>query len=128
MRYSFSLEDRVVTNGEITGYKWVVNNTVISTEESCTYVFPDYGDVKMTLFLNDSAGNTTELYDAFPMLHPLKIMKGTNSESFLKITDPAGRNIIDGTYNKSLQAYYINNISIPTNIQFDATDVRVENY
>lgn len=126
--YSFRLEDRIVKNGEITGYKWVINGNAISTEETCTYAFSEYSDVKVTLFLNDSAGNTTELHDNFSMLHPLEFTKGSRAESLLKITDTFGKSLLDDTYSKSLRAYYITDVTIPMDIQFDATDVKVENY
>lgn len=126
--YFFRLEDRIVKNGEITGYKWVINGNTISTEETCTYAFSEYSDVKVTLFLNDSAGNTTELHDNFSMLHPLEFTKGSRAESLLNITDTSGKSLLDNTYSKSLRAYYITDVTIPMDIQFDATDVKVENY
>lgn len=41
-QYSFRLDDKVVKTGEITGYKWMIDNNIVSTEESFTYTFPDY--------------------------------------------------------------------------------------
>lgn len=73
--YSFYLENKIVKSGEITGYKWIINNTTISTEETCTYAFPEYGDMRVTLFLNDSSGNITELNDTFSILRPLRFIK-----------------------------------------------------
>lgn len=126
--YSFHLDDKVVKTGEITSYKWMIDSNVVSTEETCNYTFPEYGDVKITLILNDSAGNITELNDNFSILHPLKLTKGMQAESLLKITDTSGKSLIDNTYNNPLKAYYITDVSIPMNIQFDATDVKVDNY
>lgn len=126
--YSFHLEDKIVKNGEITGYKWVINDNTISTKETCTYTFSEYGDVRVTLFLNDSTGNITELHDNFSMLHPLEFTKGSHTESLLKVTDTSLKSLLDNTYSKSLRAYYITDVVIPMNVQFDATDVKVENY
>lgn len=126
--YSFHLDDKVVKAGEITSYKWIIDNNVVSTEEKFSYAFSEYGDTKVTLMLNDSAGNITELNDSFSILPPLKFTRGTRAESLLKITDTSGRSLIDNTYNKALKAYYITDVTIPTNIQFDATDVKVDNY
>jgi len=94
----------------------------------CTYAFPEYREVKITLVLNDSAGNTTELNDSFSILHPLKFTKGAHAESLLKIADTSAKSLIDNTYSKPLKAYYITDVTIPMNIQFDATDVKVDNY
>lgn len=126
--YSFRLEDTQVKTGEITDYKWIVNNTVISTDETCTYVSPEYGDVRVSVLLTDSAGNTTELRETLSILHPLQFVKGTQAESLLKVTDPLGKSLLEDTYSKALQAYYITDVSLPMNVEFDATDVRVENY
>ncbi len=35
---------------------------------------------------------------------------------------------MDDTYDESLRAYHITNVITPINIQFDATDVKVENF
>ena len=78
--------------------------------------------------MTDSAGNTTELSEEFDILSPLKFIRGTSAESLLKIADTSGRSLIDNTYNKPLKAYRITDVSIPMNIGFDATDVKVENY
>lgn len=126
--YSFHLDDKVVKSGEITSYKWVIDNNVVSTEEKCNYTFPDYGDAKITLILNDSAGNTTELNDTFTILRPLKLTKGSQAESLLKITDTSGKSLIGNSYSKPLKAYYITDVSIPMNVAFDGTDVKVDNY
>lgn len=40
--YSFKLENTDIKNGEITEYKWVINNTPVSTESTCTFVFSGY--------------------------------------------------------------------------------------
>lgn len=40
--YSFHLGEKVIKSGEITSYKWVIDNITISTEESCTYTFSNY--------------------------------------------------------------------------------------
>lgn len=127
--YSFRLgDDKNVKTGEITSYKWIIDNNVISTEETCNYTFPEYGDAKVTLMLNDSAGNITELNDNFSILPPTKLTKGIQAESLLRIIGTSGKSLIDNTYNKSLKAYYITDVAIPMNIQFDATDVKVDNY
>ena len=64
----------MIKNGEITAYKWVIDDATVSTSEIFTYSFPDYQDVKVILFLNDSAGNVTELRDDFSMTRPLKFI------------------------------------------------------
>lgn len=46
----------------------------------------------------------------------------------MKVTDVSLQSLLDDTYSKSLRAYYITNVTIPTNVQFDATDVKVDNY
>jgi len=53
--YTFHIEDVVVKNAEITGYKWIVDRTTICTEEVCEFNFIKYRDVEMTLILSDSA-------------------------------------------------------------------------
>lgn len=84
--------------------------------------------MKIVLYVNDSAGNTTELSDSFPILHPLKFVKGSSAESLLKITDSSNKSLIVDVYDKALKAYHITDVAIPTNVSFDATDIRVENY
>lgn len=46
----------------------------------------------------------------------------------MKISDISGKSLIDDTYSIALKAYYITDVTIPAKIQFDATDVKVENY
>lgn len=75
LKYSFHIDNKVVQTGEIIGYRWVIDNNTISTEETCTYIFSEYRDVRIKLFLHDSTGNTTELTDSFSMLRPLKFTK-----------------------------------------------------
>lgn len=87
LSFTFYLKDQVVKNGEITGYKWVIDTVTVSTSETCTYSFSEYKDVKVTLFLNDSAGNITELRDDFSLTRPLKLVKTSSFPSLLKITD-----------------------------------------
>lgn len=131
LQYSFHLADTVIKTGEITKYQWFVDNSsdssLESAEEIYTHTFLDYGDVKVKVLLTDSAGNVTEIVDAFSILRPLKFTQGSATESLLKVHDISGKSLIDGTYSRSLHAYYITDIAIPTNIEFDATDVKVEN-
>jgi hypothetical protein len=126
-KYLFHLEDKTIKSGEITGYEWIVDNTTVSTEETCDFDFLRYRDVSVTLLVHDSAGNITEFKDEFSIPHPLTFVPGPLAESLLKISDNFGTSLIDNTYDKSLKAYYITNLSVPMSVQFDATDVRVEN-
>lgn len=84
--------------------------------------------MKITLVLTDSSANITELTDSFSVLPPLKFTKGSAAESLLKITNTTGKSLIDGTYTPSLKAYHITDVTIPVVLQFDATDVKVDNY
>lgn len=68
------------------------------------------------------------MVDNFTILSPLKFIKGTSTESLLKVTDASNKSLIDNAYAPSLKAYRITDIAIPTDIAFDATDVKVENY
>lgn len=130
LAYSFHLTDRTIKNGEIVRYEWKINNMSVSMSESFIYRFPTYGDVKVLLTLTDSAGNTTELTDTFVTYPPLMLSKWPHTMSLLKVSDVSGKSLIDNSYNWALEAYYIKDIaiSLPLSIQFDATDVKVENY
>lgn len=128
LSYSFRVGDKTIKSGEITGYEWKINNITVSTEEAFVYHFPTYADVKILLILRDSAGNTIELSDSFSMAQPLKFTKGTSTVSLLSITDTSWKSLIDGTYDPSLRAYHVVNMSTPLDLRLDATDVRVENF
>ncbi|NDK19806.1 PKD domain-containing protein [Candidatus Gracilibacteria bacterium] len=130
--YTFHIEDAVVKNAEITGYKWIVDRTTVCTEEVCEINFIKYRDVEMTLILSDSAGGTTELKDNFSILQPMQLINGgdgktTYSPSLLKIKDTTGKSLIENTYNRSIKAYLISDAIAPMIVGFDATDVKVEN-
>ena len=87
LAYTFRINNQTIKNGEITRYEWKINNTTASTDESFTHHFPAYGDVRVLLSLGDSAGNTTELSENFAIRPPLKLTKGSEAESLLKVTD-----------------------------------------
>lgn len=125
-KYLFYLEDKIVKVGEITRYEWIVDNIIVSREETCDFDFLRYRDVSITLLIYDSAGNTTELKDEFSIPHPLILIPGASAKSLLKISDNLGLSLIDNTYDSSLKAYYITNLITPMTVQFDATDVKVE--
>lgn len=82
----------------------------------------------MTVFLIDSSGHTKPISKDLSILRPLKLVKGLYTESLLKITNTSGKSILDDTYDKSLNAYHITDITLPMSVEFDATDARVENY
>lgn len=129
--YTFHLDNVRVKSGEITGYKWVLDGTtVVSTDESFEYTFTDYRDAKIMVQITDSAGNIIEVNERINISHPLNLLKWSHAESLLKITDTTGKSLIDGAYDKSLKGYLISdiNMSLPTIISFDATDVKVDNY
>lgn len=131
LTYTFRLDSLRVKTGEITGYKWILDgSTVISNDESFEYTFTDYHDAKMTVQITDSAGNTIDINEDINVSRPLSFVKGAHAESLLRISDSAGTSLIDDTYNKNLKWYLISNInmSIPTIIGLDATDVKVDKY
>lgn len=76
LTYTFHLDNVRVKSGEITGYKWIVDgSTVASTDESFEYTFADYGDVKVTVQIADSAGNTIEVNENITVSPPLSLLK-----------------------------------------------------
>jgi len=131
LTYTFHLDNIRVKSGEIIGYKWILDgSTVVSTDESFEYTFTDYQDAKMTVQITDSAGNMIEVNENVNVSRPLSLLKWPHAESLLHISDTAGTSLIDDTYNKSLKWYLISNInmSLPTIIRFDATDIKVDGY
>ena len=126
--YSFRLQDKIIKNGEIVSYEWKINNVTVSTQDSFSYRFPNYGDARILLLIGDSAGNITTIEERFSLISPLLLTKTKEALSFLRVTNAVGKSLIDSTYNMSLRAYAIRNIATPMNIRFDATDVKVENY
>lgn len=131
LSYTFRVENATVKNGEITGYEWRIDNSIIPSDEAtCSYIFPEYKNTKVSVVITDSAGNTTELVENIVGSSPLKLTRSPHAESFLEILDPKDKSVLDNTYNKPLLAYVIDDLSmdVPTNLTFNATDVKVDNF
>lgn len=63
-------------SGEIVDYRWVIENHTVSKDPAFDYTFPGkYKEVKIKVFLTDSAGTITELSDNFSILYPLSLIK-----------------------------------------------------
>ncbi len=81
----------------------------------------------MSAKLTDTAGNSVTISEKISVKAPLALIKDSNSDSSIKVTDEAGNSMLKGTYNSDLRAYKIESMTIPSKLTFDASDVRVKN-
>lgn len=128
-KINFSLIDKKSkSGGEIESVKWLLNDTAtLSNEESFEISFPNYGTYKLSAVLRDTAGNTVTISDKITIKAPLTLIKNSNSDSMIKVTNETGESLLQGTYNADIRAYKIENFTIPSKLKFDASDVRVKN-
>ncbi|MCW5906779.1 MAG: gliding motility-associated C-terminal domain-containing protein [Chitinophagales bacterium] len=53
----FTDSSSIIVNGaQITGWQWIINNQVVSTDQSFTYSFPGPGNYNVTLIASSNAG------------------------------------------------------------------------
>ncbi|MFZ4461419.1 MAG: hypothetical protein ACOYN2_02515 [Patescibacteria group bacterium] len=128
-KISFSLTDKKSkSGGEIESVKWLLDDTAtLSNEESFETSFPSYGTYKISAVLRDTAGNTVTVTERITIKAPLALIRNSNSDSMIKVTNDSGESLLKGTYNSDLRAYKIENFTIPSKLTFDASDVRVKN-
>ena len=77
LKYSFRLVDtRAKSGGEIEKYTWYIDDTKpISTEESAIWIFPTYGNYKVSVELTDSARNKVLFTERIKIDRPLLLVR-----------------------------------------------------
>ncbi len=130
LKYTIGLEGLMIKSGwELMKIKWFMgDNTLVSTEESFTYTFSHYGENTITAELTDSASNSVTIRTKMFVTEPLTLLKNSNQESLLKITTEwSNANLIIGNYDRNIESYRLQDIAIPGEYTFNATDIRVKN-
>lgn len=128
LKQSVSLSDvQIKSGGELVGVKWSINDdSAVIRDREFTYSQFRYGENTIKVELTDSANNTVNLETKLVIGESLKLLKNSNGESKLKVKDESGNSILDGTYQKDLGKYQLENFKIPATLTFDASDIRVE--
>ncbi len=127
--YLFSLENvKVKTGGDVSTYRWVLDNgSVFCQKDECEYSFNEYGKQKFTVYLTDAAGNPAELEGEIDIRRPLSLRFGDGGVPLLRVLDGNDRNLLLNSYVRSLEAYRVEKVTVPSRLVFDANDVRVNN-
>ncbi len=130
LEYTISAKNIVTDTGTgwVDTFKWIIDDkeytkeaNFIKLEESSTikHIFKKYGTHTITLQITDLAGNTQTI------TKELEINKSLTLKSKLRILSE--KEVVDSRYDAPMHEYFIDNLPVPTKVQFDARFLRAQN-
>ncbi len=120
LSYTFDIDKITIDENQILSIEWLLDNQSIicDNKKSCVYNFTTYGKKDIQAKITLANGEEYILPYTLELQEPLKLAR------WLKVLDADGNKLnTDQTYDSTLRAYIIKDVSIPSTLKMDARDI-----